>query len=258
MTAGPLLAGVLGAVGGTGLALGGDAVTYALGAGGLAMLRLAAPHATDTSSVPSAAAGKESLLEQMRAGLTFLRGERTARLLVIIVAIMVAFGYLSVVAEVELAQGVLRAGPGGYAVLVASWTAGMAAGSLAGGRLPARWLVVAVLAGTVVTGAGLALAGLAPRLWLAALAYAVGGLGDGVEVLATRSYLNHRAPEEIAGRVFALYSGVMLGAASAGMAAASVLLAPLGPRLLLVIAGGGGIVAGAGGWLALRRPSGGP
>jgi hypothetical protein len=34
-----------------------------------------------------------------------------------------------------------------------------------------------------------------------------------------RSFLNHRTPEDVAGRVFALYSGVLFGAASLAMAA---------------------------------------
>jgi MFS family permease len=247
MTAGPLLAGLLSAAGGVRLALLGDAVTYAAGAAGLVMLHLARLPALDGPPV------RESMSVQLRAGMTFLRADRTAGLLVVVVGIMVAFAYLAVVAEVVLAQGVLRAGSGGYAVLVASWTAGMVAGSLTGGRLPGRWLVAAALIGTIATGVGIALAGLAARLWQAALAYAFGGLADGIEVLATRSYLNQQVPAPVAGRVFALYSGIQLGAASAGMAAASGLLAPLGARMLLVVAGCGGIAAGAVGWLVHAR-----
>jgi MFS family permease len=200
MTAGPLLAGVLGAAGGPRLALVGDAATYAAGAVGLALLHLSRLPA------PDGAAARETVSRQLRGGMWFLRADRTAGLLVTVVSIMVAFAYLAVVAEVVLAQGVLRAGPGGYAILVASWTAGMVVGSLGAGRLAARWLVPAVLAGTIVTGAGIAVAGLAATLWQAAAAYGLGGLADGVEVLATRSYLNLHVPAAVAGRVFALYS----------------------------------------------------
>ncbi|MBV9380609.1 MAG: MFS transporter [Streptosporangiaceae bacterium] len=247
MTAGPLLAGVLSAVGGTGLALAGNAATYALGAAGLALLRIA-----DTDRA-AGGAGQETMWTQIRAGLGYLRSDRTARLLTIVVGVMVAFAFLAVVAEVVLAQGVFHAGTGGYSVLVASWTAGMVLGTLAAGPLPRRWLVPAALLGTVGTGLGIGLAGLAPALWLSAAAYGIGGLSDGVEVLATRSYLNHHAPEALAGRVFALYSAVTFGAASAGMAAASGLLGPLGARTLLVIAGCGGIAAGSVGWLVHAR-----
>ncbi len=90
-------------------------------------------------------------------------------------------------------------------------------------------------------------------LWQATAAYGFGGLASGVEGVATRSFLNYRAPPEVAGRVFALYSGVTFGAASAGMAGAAGLLAVLGPRGILVLAGGGGILAGAAGSVAHAR-----
>jgi hypothetical protein len=269
LTAGPLLAGLLstaggGGAGGTRLALAGNAVCYGLGACGLALLRLdgAYGQATgekatggqatgETAAGGQATGGTEPMLAQLKAGLSYLRSDRTARLLVTVVGVMMAFGYMSVVAEVVLAEAVFRAGTGGYSVLVASWTAGMVGGSLAAGRLAERWLVPVTLAGTFVAGAGIALAGLAPVLWLSAVAYAVGGFADGAEALATRSYLNHHAPAAVAGRVFALYSAVMFGAASLGMAAASGLLGPLGARAIIVVAGAGAMLAGAGGWVVL-------
>jgi MFS family permease len=102
-------------------------------------------------------------------------------------------------------------------------------------------------------GAGIALAGTAAHLWQAAAAYAFGGLANGMEVVATRSFLNHRAPEQVAGRVFAVYSGVLFGAASVGMAAAGGVLSSLNPRLVLLLAGAGGLVAAAVGWLIYAR-----
>jgi MFS family permease len=252
-TVGPLLAGVLTAAGGTGLALGAVAAVYGLGTVGLRMLPLPAgpaglaggPAARDA---PGGRAGR-----QLSAGLRFLRADREAGLLVLVVAVMVAFGNLASVAEVAFAEGVLRAGPSGYSVLVAAWTAGMLCGTLAGGRLSRRHLALATLAGTIVAGTGVALAGGAVTLWQAAAAYGIGGLANGVEVVATRSFLNHRVPAAISGRVFALYSGVLFGAASVGMAAAGGLLAPLNPRVVLVIAGTGGIAAGALGWARYAR-----
>ena len=252
-TVGPLLAGVLTAAGGTGLALAAVAAVYGLGAVGLRVLPLPAgpaglagrPAARDA---PGTAGGG-----QLSAGLRFLRADREAGLLVLVVAVMVAFGNLASVAEVAFAEGVLRAGPSGYSVLVAAWTAGMLCGTLAGGRLSRRHLALATLAGTIIAGTGVALAGGAVTLWQAAAAYGIGGLANGVEVVATRSFLNHRVPAAISGRVFALYSGVLFGAASVGMAAAGGLLAPLNPRVVLVIAGTGGIAAGALGWARYAR-----
>ena len=249
-TAGPLLAGVLTTAGGSGLALLADAALYALGAGGLYLLRLA-----PRESLGGAVTGHEGtpLAAQLKAGFSYLRADRDAGMLVLIVGVMVAFANMAVVAEVVFAEQVLGSGPGGYSILVAGFTGGMVIGTLAGGRLAQRWLLLAALAGTVATGIGIGLAGAAVVLWQATAAYGFGGLASGVEGVATRSFLNHRAPPEVAGRVFALYSGVLFGAASAGMAVAAVLLTALGARGVLFAAGGGGIAAGAAGAAVYAR-----
>ena len=50
-----------------------------------------------------------------------------------------------------------------------------------------------------------------------------------------------------------MYSGVLFGGASAGMAAAGGLLSWLNPRAILLLAGVGGLAAGAAGWLIYAR-----
>jgi MFS family permease len=248
-TAGPLLAGLLIATAGSGAAFGADAALYALGAAGLSVLRLA-PRRTVPGGLDDADA-RPRLSAELRAGFAFLRADPEAGLLVVTVGAVIASTEMAVVAEVVFAEHDLRAGPGGYALLEASWTAAMVAGTLAGGRLPVRWLMAAALGGAVATGTGIALAAAAAVLWQATAAFGFGGLASGLQVVATRSVLNHRAPEEVAGRVFALYSGVLFGAASLAMAAAGGLLTVLGARPLLVLAGCGGMLAGAAGSLAM-------
>jgi MFS family permease len=254
-TLGPLLAGLLTAAGGTGLALTGVAVVYGLGAIGLRALPLAGRASRgglgDHAGEATGRAGERGgFMSQLSAGVRFLRADGDAGLLVLVVGVMVAFANMAVVAEVAFAESVLKAGPTGYTVLVAAWTAGMLIGTLLGGRLSLRRLPAVTLAGTFATGLGVALAGTAAVLWQAAAAYASGGLANGMEVVATRSFLNHRAPPQVAGRVFAVYSGVLFGAASIGMAAAGGLLSSLNPRLVLFLAGGGGLLAAGAGSLA--------
>jgi MFS family permease len=259
-TLGPLLATGLIAAGGPGLALAAVAVIYGLGALGLRTLRLAGTGTvpvtgTGTGLAPGAHPEPVKTAGQMTAGLHFLRADRAASLLVVVVGIAVGFANMAVVAEVVFAEGVLKAGPRGYSILVAAWTAGMLAGTLVGGRLPMRRLAVATLAGTVAVGTGVAVAGTAASLWQAAAAYGFGGLANGVEVVATRSFLNHRIPESISGRVFALYSGLLFGTASLGMAVAGGLLSLLTPREVLFLAGGGCILAGLTGCVIHARRS---
>lgn len=258
-TVGPLLAGLLISVSGSGLALAADAGLYALGAAGLAALRLATRTGADGEAGAHPDPAARSVAAQMRAGFGFLRADADAGMLVLIIGLMTAFTNMAVVAEVVFAEHVLRSGPAGYSILVAGWTTGMVFGTLAGGRLRSRWLMTAALTGTVLTGVGVALAGAAALLWQAVAAYAVGGLANGFEVVATRSYLGHRTPEHVAGRVFAVYSGVVFGGVSIGMAAAAGLLSALGARDVLVVAGAGGILAGtigSGIYLVRRRAAG--
>jgi MFS family permease len=252
-SAGPLLAGLLITTAGSGAAFLADGALYALGAAGLWALRLAPRLSVQTGI--NDAGDRAGLSAQLRAGFGFLRADPEAGLLVLTVGGVMTFANMAVVAEVVFAEHVLRAGPGGYSLLVAGWTAGMVLGTLAGGRLPVRWLVAAALVGSVATGAGVALAGVAVALWQAIAAYGFGGLASGLETVATRSVLNHRAPEEVAGRVFALYSGVLFGTSSLAMAMAAGLLTVLGARAVLIVGGCGAILAGAAGSLgmAVRR-----
>jgi MFS family permease len=242
-SAGPLLAGLLISTAGTAAAFAADALLYALGAAGLQALRLAPRSGVQVTA--GDAATRQPLPAQLRAGFGFLRAEPQAGMLVLTVGAMALCVNMATVAEVVFAEHVLRAGPEGYSLLVAAWTVGMVAGTLAGGRMPVRWLVSVALAGSIATGAGVALAGAAAALWQAVPAYGFGGLANGVEVVATRSFLNHRAPEDVAGRVFALYSGLLFGAASLAMATAAALLSLFSARTVLVVAGSGAILAGA-------------
>jgi MFS family permease len=292
-TAGPLLAGGLMAAGGPAVGLAGVVALYAAGAIALAGLPFGAPTrtpaggsaragltsaapagpdldgaapetaATPGQQLPDATAAalpvpREPLARQISAGLRFLRGDREAGLLVTVVGLMVAFGNMAVVVEVVFAERVLRSGPTGYAILVAAWTAGMLAGTFLGGRVPRRRLAAVTLAGTVVAGVGVALAGATVALWQTVAAYMLGGVANGMETVTTRSFLNYRAPEHLAGRVFALYSGVLFGAASVGMAVAGSVLGSLSPRLVLAIAGIGGVATGVAGlWWHRRSAAGG-
>jgi MFS family permease len=260
-TLGPLLAGVVTGLGGFHLAFWVDGGAYVVASAGLLSLKLGRRHAGEAAFTPGMAGdegaqenahGHESTLRQLSAGLRFLWSDPLLRMLLGVVAMMVAFASLSLVAELFLAESVLRAGTGGYAALLAAWTAGMATGTLLGGRLAEHRLVAATLIGTVVTGLGIAAAAVAPVLWVALVAYAIGGLGNGFEVVSLRSLLNARSPAAVQGRVFALYTAAIMGAMSLGTAAAAVLVGSLGPRGALSLAGWVGAAAGVYGCVRRR------
>jgi len=75
---------------------------------GLATLRLGRSHVPEHD-------GSGPARRAMSAGFAYLRADRPLRTLVLVVAVMVAFTNVSVIAELFLAEGTLHAGAAGYA-----------------------------------------------------------------------------------------------------------------------------------------------
>jgi MFS family permease len=230
---GPLLAGVVGSIGGTTTALLLDAavsIVFSLGIStlGLRRTRSHAPHGAD---------------DGVAAGVRYLRRDRPMGLLVLVVSAIVGFMGVTMVAELFLAEKVLHGGTTGYALLITAWTGGMTLGTVVAGRLPARLLAPVIVVGLVVLGVGVAGGALAPTMWMAIAAYGIGGVGDGIQVVGARTLLLQRAPEHIAGRACAVFTGLTFGAVSIGMAVSAPLVALFGIRGALLSAGLASIAA---------------
>jgi MFS family permease len=230
---GPLLAGVIGSIGGTSTALlldAGASVVFCVGIStlGLTHTRPHAPHGAD---------------DGMAAGLRYLRRDRPMGLLVVVVSVMLAFLGVTMVAELFLAEKVLHGGTTGYALLITAWTGGMTLGTIIAGRLPARILAPGIILGLVVLGLGVGAGAVSPTMWMAIAAYGIGGVGDGVQLVGARALLLQRAPEHIAGRACAVFTGMTTGAVTIGLAASAPLVALLGIRGALFAAGAASIVA---------------
>jgi MFS family permease len=230
---GPLLAGVIGGIGGTSTALLLDSAAYVVLAIGISALglrrhRSEAPHGAD---------------DGMAAGVRYLRQDRPLGLLVLVVSVMIAFLGVTMVAELFLAESVLHGGTTGFALLITAWTGGMTIGTLIAGRLSPRALAPGIVIGLAVLGIGVAGGALAPTMVLAIAAYGLGGVGDGVQMVGARTLLLQRAPEHIAGRACAVFTGMTVGAVSLGTAASAPLVALLGVRGALFAAGLAAIAA---------------
>ena len=89
----------------------------------------------------------------------------------------------------------------------------------------------------------------------AALAgYVVGGLGHGAKNTLLRSLIARRVPARVHGRAFAAYGAARNGAELAALGAGGVLVAAIGPRTALLLAGLGPVVAALAALAALHRP----
>ena len=125
-----------------------------------------------------------------------------------------------------------------YAAVVGVWMAAMVAGATGlDGRLPARRAATVALLALDVQGAAMAAQTAWAILPVAFAAYAVGGLGHGVKNTLLRLVVQERVPSRLHGRAFAAYSAARNAAELVALAAGGLLVAEIGPRPALLIAG---------------------
>ncbi|MDE3070543.1 MAG: hypothetical protein KGJ43_07420, partial [Acidobacteriota bacterium] len=162
-------------------------------------------------------------------------------------AVAVMLFTAAVPVELLYAKHTLNAGNPGYGGLIAAWGAGMLAGSAlfarAGGarggararraRGPASETML--WGGTLAVGLAFVGFAAAPSLWLAYLAAALGGLGNGTQWPALLDQVQRSTPPHLLGRMMGAVEGLggvapVLGYALGGLL--GTLLAPRGALLL--------------------------
>ncbi len=241
--AGPLLAAGLAALGTAPALLVNAASFLAIAAAAAALCARRPP--------PAEAAG-----ERPRAldGVRVLRADR-----VLGVTVAASVGALLLVsttltAEVFWVEDVVGAGDAGYALVVAGWMAGMVAGATAvARRVPGHLVAVAALVALAVQGAGIGVQTAWAVLPVAAAGYLLGGVGHGAKNVLLRTLIAVRVPASAHGRAFAAYTAARTSAELAALGAGGVLVAALGPRAALLLAGVAPVLAAAAGLAALRR-----
>ena len=144
----------------------------------------------------------------------------------------------TVTAEVFFAKDVLEIGDVGYGALIGTWTLGMALGAVAvAPRVAAGLLASGTLVAIAVQGLGIAL----PTIWLVpAFAFGwflVGGVAHGTKNVLVRTLMHELVPARLHGRAFAAYNGLRNAAELVAMLVGGVLVAVIGARLTLFLAG---------------------
>jgi MFS family permease len=239
---GPLVGGVVAAGLGTGAAMALDAATF------LALAAVAvALHARRRPS-PCAAH------DRARDGIAFLVRERTLALVMAVAFVSLLFMTTSWTAEPSFTLEVLEIGATGYGAIMTVWTLGMVAGAVGlARRVPAGACAGAALVAVAVQGLGLGL----PTLWLflpfVLVATAVGGMGHGLKNVVIRNLIHERVPERLRGRAYAAYNGLRNGAELVALTLGGVLVAGIGPRWTLLLAGVLPVAAAAAGLAWQRR-----
>jgi len=242
MTAGPLAGGALAAAGGTTLALVADAATFACVAGAALLLR------TRRRPAPSAAGGRA------RDGAVELFRDRVLALVLGVVFVSLLFMSASITAEVFFIKGDLAAPDLLYGLLFSCWTVGMVSGALLAPRLVAPAAVALVaLAAVGLQGAGLGLPTAWPVAAVVAAAWFAGGVGHGAKNVLARTLIGQRVPAATHGRAFAAYNALRNGAELIALAAGGLLVAAIGARATLALAGGLPVLAALAGLAAYGK-----
>jgi MFS family permease len=243
-TAGPAIGGLLAAAGGMRTAMLVNAATFLAVAAAAVVLRpRGAPlHVAEGEDVGRA-----------REGLVFLFRDRVLAIVMAVAFVSLLFFTASAPAEVFFAKDVLGTGDAGFGLLWTSWTLGMTIGALAiAPRV--RTLALGALVAIVVQGLGLGL----PTMWLVfgfALGwYLIGGVAHGTKNVLVRTLIHVRVPERVHGRAFAAYNGLRNSAELVAIGGGGILVAAIGARWTLALAGFVPALAGVAGLaLAGRR-----
>jgi MFS family permease len=233
-TIGPVVGALLVTVAGIRGALWGNAVSFVICA---ALLRALPPLPPDTPGSNS-----PGLVKGAGEGLVSALRHPVARVLVIGLGLGVMFAAVDDVALVFLVRDELGAGSVGYGVLVSLYGVGLALGSLALMRAPAGRAVAAFSLGLLLTGFGGLATGLAPVFLAAALAQAVAGIGNGLEVVAADTVVQRSVPRSHRGRVFGVVGAATLLGAAIARGLGGVLVDLTSARTAFVI-GGVGLLA---------------
>ncbi len=228
-TVGPFVGGVLAAAGGMRLAMLVNAATFLVVAGVAAVVR---PRRREVE------AGEHEPIGRARDGLVFLLREPTLAVVMTVAFVSLLFMSATVTAEVFFAKDVLEIGDVGYGALIGTWTLGMALGAVAvAPRVAAGLLASGALVAIAVQGLGIAL----PTIWLVpAFAFGwflVGGVAHGTKNVLVRTLMHELVPARLHGRAFAAYNGLRNAAELVAMLVGGVLVAVIGARLTLFLAG---------------------
>jgi MFS family permease len=232
-----------------------NGATFLVSAGVLALLRFGARPAA-----PEGDRERPGLLREAREGVRATVRMPGIRVLIAASSGLILFAAVMNVAELLVAED-LGSGRSGFSILVAAAGLGFVLGSLAGaGEAPVAELKRRYLGGILISALGLVLIGLAPVFGLALLGFGLTGIGNGLMLVHERLIFQRVVPDALMARAFALADTVGSWAFAVAFVGGGALIAALGMRPALLVAGAGSaLIWVAASWkLRTAWPSGGP
>jgi MFS family permease len=248
-TLGPAVAAAVLLVGGAEMIMVANAVSFGMSALLLALLPFGAAPQSPAHDGPG-----PSLLSEARDGVRAVAKLKGIRVVILGSSAALFCGGLFNVGELFFATEELGAGDSGFSVLVTLFGLGFLLGSLSGsngGALPV--LKRLYLGGLLLMGLGFLASGLAPSFVLAMFTFAAAGFGNGMLLVYERLLIQSTVEDRLAGRVFGVKDAMASWAFALAFVSAGVIIAIIGTRPLLALAGGIGVAVFLISTIALRR-----
>lgn len=233
---GPAIAGITVAAVGEGWCFLGNAVSYVAVISGLALMRIERKEIVQTAG---------SALEKIKEGFAFVAETKPIRALVLLLGLVSLMGMPYAVLMPIFADQILGGGVRGLGILMGASGFGALVGALTlasrkGIKGLGRW--VAISSGAF--GAFLILFSFSRSFWLSALLLVPVGFSMMLQMSSSNTLIQAMVPDELRGRVMAVYSMMFMGMAPIGALLAGSLAGVLGAPATVAI-GGAVCIAGS-------------
>ena len=185
----------------------------------------------DTTSPPGA--------RRLREGLGLVRRTPELRLLLSAEGAALVLLTLIVPIEVVYAYETLNSDEAGYGALMATWSAGLLAGSALFLRIRRLPLVPLALGATAIIGTAYLGMGLVRTLVAACVLSVLGGIGNGIQWVAVTTAVQERTPAAFQARISGLLESIASAATGVGFILGGLVVSLAQPETAFLIAGGG-------------------
>ena len=241
-TGGPAIGGVLISIGGAGLAFAADALTFVLS--GLGVSRVLALRDKRVAKSTAGAVTHRSIRSDVLEGLRAVWADRPFMHGLVLVAAMNVVAVAVEAQFIPYAKELLKiSGAAIGAYFVVGGLAGLVTAAVLSRRQEARGDVV--LAGVGFFSAGVMVAGLAPSLLSAGVAYVAAGVGSVMVITHFTALRQRRFPVRLLGRVGMAARTVLFGLLPLAHLGGGWLARAAGPDVLFIVAAGIGLIATA-------------
>lgn len=223
---GPLAGGAVAAAGGVRTALLIDAASFCIVAAAAFTLR-----------IHGKAGDRGRAGGRARDGIVYLVRDSVLRIVMAAAFASLLFMTASAAAEVFFAKDVLHLSDAGFGAWLTAWPVGMVLGAMVIARRMRVDLAAGALVAIVAQGIGVGL----PAVWIgigvAVVAFLGGGIAHGAKNVLVRTLIHEQVPEHLHGRTYAAYNGLRNAAELVALALGGILVATIGARGTLFIAG---------------------